>query len=71
MVDPLRFVAAMQRIDHPPIVQVKVKSVVRVTRIVRVAGHGLGHADDLPHVLDDALACGQVARGEHAFAVHA
>ena len=61
----------MQRIDHPPLVQVKVKGVVRVGRIVRVAGNGLGHGDDLAHVFDDPHASGQVSRGEHAFAVHA
>jgi hypothetical protein len=36
-----------------------------------MAGNGLGHADDFAHVLDEPLACGQVARGEHTLAVHA
>jgi hypothetical protein len=61
----------MQRIDHTPIVQVEVEGVVGVARIVRMAGNGLGHADDFAHVLDEPLACGQVARGEHTLAVHA
>ncbi len=61
----------MQRIDHPAIVQVKVKGVVGVVHVVRVSCNGFGHADDLAHVLDESLACGQVARGEHALAVHA
>jgi hypothetical protein len=60
----------MQRIDHSPIVQVKVKGVVRVVCIVRMAGNGLGHADDFAHVLDEPLACGQVARGEYTSAMH-
>ena len=61
----------MQRIDHPPIVQVKVKGVVRVGRIVWMAGNGLAHTDDLAHVFDDPHASGQVSRREHAFAVDA
>ena len=60
----------MQRIDHPPIVQVKVKGVVGVVQVVRMAGNGLSHADDLAHVLDEPLACGQMAGGEHALAMH-
>ena len=61
----------MQRVDDPAIVQVKVKGVVGVGRVVRVASNRLGHGDDLAHVLDEPLACGQVARGEHTLAVHA
>jgi hypothetical protein len=61
----------MQRIDHTPIVQVEVEGVVGVVHVVRMAGNGLGHADDFAHVLDEPLACGQVARGEHTLAVHA
>jgi hypothetical protein len=38
---------------------------------VRVARNRLGHADDLTHVLDHRLACRHVARGKHAFAMHA
>jgi hypothetical protein len=61
----------MQRIDHSPIVQMKVKGVVGVCLIVRMAGNGLGHADDFAHVLDEPLPCGQVARSEHTSAMHA
>jgi hypothetical protein len=60
----------MQRIDHHAIVQVEVKGMVGVFRIVRMAGNGFCHADDFAHVLDEPFACGQVARGEHTFAVH-
>ena len=70
MVDPLGGVAAKQRIDHPPVVQVKVKGVIRVAGVMRVASNRLGHGDDLAYILDDRLACSDVARCEHALAVH-
>jgi len=71
MVDPSGIVAAVKRIDHPAIVQMKVKSVVGVAGVVRVTANGLGHADDLAHVFNDRFTRRHVARGEHAFAVHA
>lgn len=70
MVDPFGVVALFQRINHPPIVQVKVKRVIGVGRVMRVTAQGLGHGDDLPHILDDCFARCDVARGEHAFTVH-
>jgi hypothetical protein len=70
MVDPLRVIATVQRIDDPTIVQMKIKSVVRLARVVRVAANGFGHADALTHVLDDPFTCSHVACGKHAFAVH-
>jgi hypothetical protein len=50
---------------------VKVKGVVGVLHVVRMAGNGLGHADDFANVLDQPLACGQVACGEHTSTMHA
>ena len=71
MVDPTRGIAAVQTINHPRVVDVKVKRVLGVAWVVRVAALRLGHADDFTHVLDNALACGHVAQGENALAVNA
>jgi hypothetical protein len=70
VVDPLRIVATVQCINDPTIVQVKVESVVRLGRVVRVAANGFGHADALTHVLNDPFTSGHVACGKHAFAMH-
>ena len=71
MVDPTRGIAAVQTINHPRVVDVKVKRVLRVARVMRVATLRLGHGDDFTHVFDDALTRSHVAQGEHAFAVDA
>ena len=70
MVDPFGIVATIKRIDHPAIVQLEVKGVVRVVGIMRVAADRLSHGDVLPHVFNDPLAGLKVAGGEHALAVH-
>ena len=71
VIDPTRRVAAVQTINHPRIVDVKVKRVLRVARVMRMATLRLGHGNDFTHVLDDGLTCGHVTQGEHAFAMHA
>ena len=48
----------------------KVKSVVRVLRVVRVALLRLFPADDLADVLDHGLPFGDVLQGKHALAMH-
>ena len=70
MVDPFRVIPAVERIDHTAIFQVEVKGVVRVAGVMRVTTNRLSHADDLAHVFDDPLACGDVAGREHTSAVH-
>ena len=70
MVDPFRVVTAVKRIDHCAVVQVKIKGVIRVAGVMGVAAYRLSHADDLAHILDHRLACGDVAGREHTFAVH-
>jgi hypothetical protein len=42
-----------------------------VARVMRVAALRLGHRDDVAHVLNHDVACGHVAQGEDALAVHA
>jgi len=52
-------------------IDVKVKRMVRVRRIMRVAPLRLRPADDLAHVLDQGLALGDVLHGKDAFSMHA
>ncbi len=60
----------MAGVDHPQLVHLKIKRMVGVLGIVRVAGLSLRPVNDLAHVLDEGLALSQVLRGVHAFAVH-
>jgi hypothetical protein len=48
----------------------EVKGVVWVVGVVRVAAYRLSHGDQLSHIFNDPLAFGQMAGGEHTFAVH-
>ena len=52
-------------------VDVKVKRVVRLRRVVRMAAQRLGPADDFAHVFDQRFAFRQVLQCEHAFAMYA
>lgn len=70
MVDPFGIVAAIQRIDHATIVQMKVERVVGVVGVVRMPTNRLGHGDDLAHVFNDPFAYGHVPRGKNTFAMH-
>jgi hypothetical protein len=71
MVDPARGITTVQSINYPRVVDVKVKRVLWVAGVVRVAALRLGHGDDFAHVFNDPLASDHVAQGEHAFAVNA
>ena len=53
------------------VVEVKVKGVVGVFGVVRVAPIGLFPGDDLAHIFDHLLALGDGLNGEHALAMHA
>jgi hypothetical protein len=50
---------------------VKIKRVVRVGRIVRMALLRLGPADDLTDVLNQHFTLCDILQGEHPFAMHA
>ena len=61
----------MQRIDHPVFIHMKVKRVVRVGRVMRVAILGFIPADDLSNVLDQGFAFSDIHEGKNAFSVNA
>ena len=61
----------MLGVDHMRFVDVKVKGVVGVLRVMRVAAQGFFPTDDLADILDDGFALGKVGDGEHALAMHA
>jgi hypothetical protein len=61
----------VQSIDHTRIVDVKVKRVLGVARVMRMATQSLSHRNDFSHVFNDRFACAHVTQSEHAFAVHA
>ena len=71
MIDPTRFIATMKAIYHARVIDVKVKRVLRVARVVRVTAKRFGHRNDFTHVFDDGFARSHRAQGEYAFAVHA
>ncbi len=71
MVDPTRRIAAVQTINHARVVDVKVKRVLGITGVMRMAMLRLGHRNDFPHVLNDSLTCGHVTQGKHALAMDA
>ena len=70
MVDPARSISPIKAVNHTCIVDVKVKRVLGITWVVRVAALRLGHGNDLTHIFDDGFARGHGAQGKHAFAVH-
>ena len=61
----------MLGVNHMLFIHMKVKSMVRVRRVVRVAAQRFFPADDLADVFNQCLAFGQVLHGKHALAVHA
>ena len=61
----------MQSIDHVVLVDVKIKGVVRVLGVVRMAPQRLLPADHLAHVLDDGVTLGDILQREYALAMHA
>ena len=61
----------MQSINHMVFVDVKIKRVVGVLRVMRVTPLRLGPADDFANVLNQVLAFSNILQGEHALAMHA
>ena len=61
----------MLGVNHMLFVHMKVKGVVRVRRVVRVAAQRFFPADDLADVFNQCLAFGQILHRKHAFAMHA
>ncbi len=71
MVDPARRVAAIERVDHVPVIEVEVKRVVGILRVMRMAFLRLCPGDHLALVLDDDFALDDRLCRKHPFAVHA
>jgi hypothetical protein len=71
VVDPARGVAAELRVDHAVFIHMKVKRVVGLQRVVRVAVLRFLPADDLAGVFDQHFALGNILHGKHALAMHA
>ena len=53
------------------VVNMKVKRMVGVCRIMRMAAQRLFPGDDLAHVLNDGLALGKVSQGKDPLTMHA
>jgi len=60
----------MQRINHAVFVHMKVKRVVRVRRVMRVAILCFIPTYDLSHVLNQSFAFSNIHQGKNAFSVH-
>ena len=53
------------------VVDVEVKGVVGVCRIMRMAAQGFFPSDDLAHILNDGLALGKVGERKDPLTMHA
>ena len=71
VVDPTRRVAPVQRVNHMLVVDMEVKRVIGVCRVMRMAAQRLFPRNDLAHVLNDGLALGKVSEGEDPLTMHA
>ena len=71
MVDPARRVATHLGVNHVGCINVKVKRVVGVLRVVRMACLGFFPGNDLPNVLDDGLALSDILQRKHTLAMDA
>ena len=71
VVDPLGAVALDTAIDDVTLIDVKIKSMVGLQRVMGVALQRLFPSDHLSLVLNDHLSLGNVGQREHAFAVNA
>ncbi len=71
MVDPARGVAAIERVDHVLVVDVEVKGVVGVCRVVWMTAQRFFPRDDLAHILNDGLALGKVSERKDPLTMHA
>ncbi len=61
----------MLGINHMVCVDMKIKGMVGIFRIMRMAAQGLGPADDLAHIFNNDFPFGQVLHGKDAFTMHA
>ena len=61
----------MQCVNHTVFVDVEVKRVVGVFRVMRMASLRLFPRDDFAHVFDDGLALGNGRHGKHPLAMDA
>ena len=61
----------MQSINHVAFIDVKIKRVIGVLGVVRVAPLSFCPADDFTNVLNQLLALGNILQREHALAMHA
>jgi len=71
VVDPARRVAAVQSVNDVPCVDMKVKRVVGVRGVVRVARLRFFPGDDLADVFNNGFASGNRLHGKNALAVNA
>ena len=71
MVDPARGIAPHPAVNHPGLVNVKIKRVIWVLRVMGVARLRLCPGDDLTHILDDGVTFGNVLHGIHTLAMNA
>jgi hypothetical protein len=71
VVDPACIVAAVLGVNAAAVFQRKVKSVIRVCRVVRVAIERFLPVNHFALVFNEHFACGDVLQGVHAFAVYA
>jgi len=71
VVDPTRRVAPVKRVNHMLVVDMEVKRVIGICRVMRMAAQGLFPRNDLAHVLNDGLALGKVSEGEDPLTMHA
>ena len=70
MVDPARRIATGIAVNHMLVVNVKIKRVVRLQRVVRMAAQRFFPTYHLAHIFQNNLTFGQIRQGKHALAVH-
>lgn len=61
----------MLGVDHMFFINVKIKGMVRVLGVMRVAAQGLRPADDLADILNNGFTFGQILQSENAIAMDA
>jgi hypothetical protein len=71
VVDPAQGVALVRGVDHPLIVDLKVKSVIGLAGIMRMTVLRLLPVNHFTHVLNNGFAFRNILRGENAFAMNA
>ena len=60
----------MQSVDHTRFINMEVKGVVRIGRIMRMTALGLFPADDRTYVFNDGLTLGNAGQRKDTFSVH-